>query len=78
MTFRQAVRLLLVFVLGLPVVQAVLFWVSGLLVSMGDGAGAAVLRHIGTGCLVFWIVAIVALVIVLALTVSGNEPGNED
>jgi hypothetical protein len=78
MTLRSAARLLLVFALGLPIVQAVLFWVAGLLASMGDNAGARVLRDIGTGCLVAWLVALVALVIVMAVLLLSEETRNEE
>jgi hypothetical protein len=78
MTLRSTAQLLLAFALGLPIVQAVLFWVAGLLTSMGDNAGADIIRHIGTGCLVAWLVAIVGLLIVLALMVLGEEPRNGD
>jgi hypothetical protein len=76
MTLRSAARLLLASALGLPIVQAVLFWVAGLLASMGDNAGAGVLRDIGTGCLVAWLVALVALVIVVAVMVLSDERQN--
>jgi hypothetical protein len=78
MTLRSAARLLLAFALGLPIVQAVLFWVAGLLASMGDNAGAAVLRDIGTGCLVAWLISLVALVIVVALLLLSEGPRNEE
>jgi hypothetical protein len=78
MTLRSAARLLLVLALGLPIVQSVLFWVAGLLASMGDNAGAGVLRNIGTGCLVAWLVALVALVIVAATLILSERPPNED
>jgi hypothetical protein len=77
MTLRSAARLLLVFALGLPVVHAVLIWVGGLLTSMGDDPGAEILRQIGTGCLVTWTVAIVALVIVLAIVVVNDRTPEE-
>jgi hypothetical protein len=73
MTLRLATKILLSLALGLPVVQAVLVWVAGLLSSMGDDAGAAVIRHVGTGCQVVWTVTLVGLVIVVALVVL-NEP----
>jgi hypothetical protein len=78
MTFRSAARLLLVLTLGLPVVQAALFWVAGLLTNMGDNTGAAVIRHVVTGCQVAWTVSIVGLVIALALLVLSSEPTQEE
>ena len=54
MTLRSATKTLLTLALGLPVVQAVLIWVAGLLTSMGDEAGATIIRHVGTGCQVVW------------------------
>jgi hypothetical protein len=74
MTLRSAIKVLLTFALGLPVVQAVLIWVAGLLSSMGDQAGAAIIRHVGTGCQVLWTVALVALVIVLAIANVNERP----
>ena len=73
MTARSAVRLLLVLVLGLPLIQAVLAWVSGLLGAMGDAAAAGVLDHINTGARVAWLVCLVGLVVILALR-SLEEP----
>jgi hypothetical protein len=78
MTLRSAARLLLALALGLPIVQAVLFWVAGLLASMGDNVGAGVLRDIGTGCLVAWLVALVVLVIVVAMLILSEAPRSED
>jgi hypothetical protein len=67
MTLRSAVRWLLVLVLGLPVVQAALVWVGGLLAAMGDATGAAVVRRVGTAAGVAWLLALVGLVIALAM-----------
>jgi hypothetical protein len=78
MTLRSTVKLLLVLALGLPIAQTVLFWVHGMLTSMGDEAGAAVIRHVSTGCQVAWSVALVALVIVLAMVVVNERPQNEE
>ncbi len=68
MTLRNAVKLLLVLVLALPLVAAVLVWVVGLLRAMGDDGGAAVVGHVGTGCHVIWLVCLVGLLVTLALT----------
>jgi hypothetical protein len=73
MTLRSATKSLLVLALALPIVQAVLIWVRGLLASMGDDAGAAIIGHVGTACLVVWSITLVGLLIVLALT-SLNAP----
>jgi hypothetical protein len=67
MTLRAAIRLLLILVLGLPLVQAMLFWTRGLLVAMGDHAAAAVIRHVSTGAGVTWLASLVGLVIALAV-----------
>ena len=78
MTLRTATKVLLTLALGLPVVQVVLICVAGLLSSMGDQAGAAIIGHVGTGCQVLWTVAIVALVIVLAILNVNEPPVRED
>jgi hypothetical protein len=73
MTLRGATKTLLVFALALPVVQAMLLWVGGLLKAMGDAAGAAIVGHVGTACQVLWSLSLVGLVIVLALVVLNEE-----
>lgn len=73
MSLRGATKTLLVLALALPVIQAVLVWVGGLLRSMGDAAGAAIVRHVGTACQVLWSLSLVGLVIVLALVVLSEE-----
>jgi cobalamin biosynthesis protein CbiD len=73
MTLRSAAKSLLVLALALPVMQATLQWVAGLLASMGDAAGAEIVRHIATACQVVWAVGLVGLVIVLALVVLNEE-----
>jgi hypothetical protein len=77
MTLRSAAKTLLVISLVLPVVQAVLVWVAGLLTAMGDGAGADIVSHVGTACQVVWTVSLVGLVIVLALIVLSERPPEE-
>ncbi len=74
MTLRSAAKTLLVLALALPVVQATLSWVAGLLTSMDDAAGAVIVRHVATACQVVWAVGLVGLVIVLALVVLGQRP----
>jgi hypothetical protein len=78
MTLRSTARLLLVFALGLPVVQTVLFWIQGMLTSMGDEAGAAMIRNVSTGCQVVWSIALVGLVIVVAILVLNERPTGDD
>ena len=73
MSSRSAVTVLLVLVLGFPLLQAVLTWVSGLLAAMGDTAAADVLTFITTGMRVTWLVSIVGLVVALAIR-SIDEP----
>ena len=77
MTLRSATKTLLVLALALPVVQTVLYWVRGLLVSMGDADGAAVIAHVGTACAVLWSVSLVGLVIVLAFESLNERPPEE-
>ncbi len=77
MTSRSAVRLLLGFVLGLPVLLAVLGWVAGLLTAMEDIAAAEVLRDLSTGFSVLWLVCVVGLVIALAVERLDELPGEE-
>lgn len=74
MSLHSSLRVLLVLTLGLPIVQAVLIWVVGLLAAMGDAAGAAVMRNVGTACHVAWSIALVALVIVLAIRALNETP----
>jgi hypothetical protein len=73
MTLRQALRLLLCFALGLPLVQATLLWASGLLRAMGDETAADVVGHLNTAVGVAWLVSVVGLVVTLALR-AFDEP----
>jgi hypothetical protein len=73
MTLRQALRLLSLLALGLPLVQATLLWASGLLGAMGDEAAAGVVGHVNTAFGVAWLVSLVGLVVTLALR-AFNEP----
>jgi uncharacterized membrane protein len=77
MTLRSATKTLLVLVLALPVAQIVLIWVRGLLTSMGDAEGAAIIGHVGTICLIIWALCLVMLVIVLSLIVLNDRPPEE-
>jgi hypothetical protein len=73
MTLRSATKTLVVLALALPVAQCVLIWVRGLVTSMGDADGAAIIGHVGTAFGVFWLVSLVGLVITLALTVLNEQ-----
>jgi len=77
MTFRSAVRTLLVLALALPVAQSVLIWVRGMLISMGDAEGSAIIGHVGTACQIAWSLSLVGLVIVLAIVVLNEPPPRE-
>jgi hypothetical protein len=77
MTLRSATKTLLVLALGLPVVQAVLTWVRGLLAAMGDEAGAAMLGRVMIVGQASWLILLVALLIVLAVLVVTERPMKE-
>lgn len=78
MRLRPLLNTLLALALALPIIQCVLIWVRGLLLSMGDQEGAAIIGHVGTGCLVVWAIGLVGLVIVLAIVVAGERPPGDD
>ena len=67
MTLRNATKLLLLCVLGLPLMQAVLAWVKGLLTAMGDKSAATVVSHLVTIAGTLWLITLVGLVVTLAL-----------
>ena len=67
MNFRTALKVLLTLVLSLPLAQGVLFWVSGLLKSMGDQAVGNFLTHLNTVFGVFWLLSLVGLIVTLAV-----------
>jgi hypothetical protein len=74
MTLRSVTKTLLGLAVGLPITQAVLFWVGGLVATMGDEDGAKIIRHVVTACQVAWAVSVVGLVISLALVVLNERP----
>jgi hypothetical protein len=78
MTLRTATKTLLVLALALPIIQSVLFWIAGMLVSMGDEPGAAIIRHVSTGCQVVWSVSLVGLVIAVAMLVLNERRPDDD
>ena len=67
MDLRASVKMLLVLVLGLPILQAVLAWVTGLLTAMGDPAAALVVGYVNTAAQVMWLVCVVGLLVTLAM-----------
>ena len=73
MRSRFAVKLMLAFVLGLPVLQIVLVWVGGLLDAMGDPTTSSVLGHVKMAIGILWLVSVVGLVVALAVQ-SLDEP----
>ena len=77
MNLRSATKTLLVLVLALPVAQIVLIWVRGLLTSMGDADGGAIISHVSTICQVVWALCLVALVIALSLVVLNDRSSEE-
>jgi hypothetical protein len=74
MTLHAATRLFLVLALALPMVHIVFVWVRGLLTSMGDNAGAAMIGHLGTACLAAWPISLVGLIIVTAIVQLIDRP----
>lgn len=75
MNSKTAVKSLLTLVLGLPVIQAVLPWVGGLLGAMGDEATKSVLSHVNTTVGIVWLVSLVGLVVALALQTLDDTQG---
>ena len=67
MNSRNALKLLLILVLGLPLVQGVFFWVDGLLGAMGDEATGQVLKYVSTAFVILWLISLVGLVVTLAV-----------
>jgi hypothetical protein len=78
MSLLSATKLLLVLALAIPMIHIVLIWVRGLLTSMGDSAGAAIIGHLGTACLAVWPVSLVGLVVVVALIVVSEHRSKEE
>ena len=76
MNLRGALKFLLITTLGLPVLQTLLVWVSGLLTSIGDETTANAVGQIGRGAGILWLVSLTALVVVLAVR-SLDEPPAE-
>ena len=77
MNSRNAVKLLLILVLGLPILQTSFAWIAGLLTSMGDAATANVLSYLNTASGVTWLITLVALVVTLAVHTLDDPPQNK-
>jgi hypothetical protein len=77
MTLRSATKTLLVLVLALPMAQIVLVWFRGLLNSMGDAEGGAVIGHVGTACQVCWAMSLVGLIVLVAFKILNDRPPEE-
>ncbi|MEQ8838260.1 MAG: hypothetical protein RID07_15745, partial [Lacipirellulaceae bacterium] len=67
-------KVLLATTLGLPLLQTLLSWVSGLLDSMGDTGTASVVSQIGRGAGILWLVSLTALIVVLAVRSLDESP----
>lgn len=78
MTLRTLTKILLGLAIGLPIVQAALFWAGGLLANMGDKGGAKIIGHVVTACQVAWAVSVVSLVIALAIVVLNERPDHSE
>ena len=79
MTTRSAIKTLLLFVLGLPLVLVVLAWVDDLLAAMGDTTAVLVAGHVSTIARVLWLVALVGLVVMLAVqSLDENDQAGPD
>jgi hypothetical protein len=73
-TIRSAIRLLLGLAIGLPVLQALLFWVSGLLTAMGDEAAANFIQRLNLVVAIGWLASLIGLVVSLALLAAVDPP----
>jgi hypothetical protein len=78
MTIRTALKLLLGLTLGLPMLQSLLYWVSGLLASMGDDAAATAFQRLHIAVGVAWLVCLIGLVISLAMKAIGDVGDEAD
>jgi hypothetical protein len=63
---------LLGFVLGLPLVESLLFWVAHLLSAMGDDPAAAVIHYVNVAAGILWLAVLVAVIVVLALKAAAE------
>jgi hypothetical protein len=75
MSARSAVKLLLALSIGLPLLQAILFWIGGLLEAMGDEAASGALSRIQMAAGVLWLISLSGLVVVLAVRSLEEDDG---
>jgi hypothetical protein len=73
-TLRSATKTFILLALALPVVHIILVWTAGILTGTGDAEGAAFIRRVGLVCQVVWVVSLVGLVMVTALTRLNEGP----
>jgi len=78
LTPRWVMMLLVAAVLILPIAIAVILSVSALLGAMGDTTGSCVLRYIGWGCGILWVIGLISLVLVQGLeSLVGSDEADE-
>ena len=77
MTLRKVIGWLVGLALGLPLGEALLVWVGGLLSAMGDASAAQMLARINVALGVLWLASLVGLVIALGLKAAW-EPRRDD
>ncbi|HEX6963554.1 MAG TPA: hypothetical protein VF175_16930 [Lacipirellula sp.] len=73
MNLRSALRLLLGLALGLPLLQMLLFWVARLLSAMGDAAAARIIERLMVVNGVVWLVALLAIIVLLAVRAIDDD-----
>jgi hypothetical protein len=76
-TLRKVIGWMVGLALGLPLGQAVLVWVGGLLSAMGDANAAYVLARINVALGVLWLAGLVGLVVALGLKAALEPPGDD-
>jgi hypothetical protein len=75
---RRTFLALVAGVLVMPIAIAVVLAVSALLAAMRDAAGGMVLRYVALGCGIFWVIALICLVLAQAVNSLSEEPSGED
>jgi hypothetical protein len=75
---RRTIFRLLVAAVLLPITICVVAGVAALLGGMGDDAGAAALRWIALAGGILWVIDLVSLVLLLAISAAGGGPDPPD